>query len=179
MARADATGRECDDSRRPDSAADDVRFRESAPGSAAVPQPTLEIRMLGPFQVGARTAAIVDRGEWRTGKVSDLLRLLALRGGDPVPRPDLVAALWPGSDQRHGNASLRTAASQVRRVVGAEFLERSLAGIRLRDVWVDVTEFRDLSGQGPSTDRSGRDRCRGTGLPGEADRLVPGRFHRP
>ena len=36
------------------------------------------------FRSGDRTASIVDRGEWRTGKVSDLLRLLALRGGEPV-----------------------------------------------------------------------------------------------
>lgn len=121
----------------------DVHF--SAHSITAVGEPTLEIRMLGPFQVRRHDRTVVDRNEWRTGKVSDLLRLLALRGGEPVTTHALVTALWPGSDQRHGHASLRTAASQVRRVVGSEFLERSLAGIRLRGVWVDVTEFRELA----------------------------------
>ena len=126
-----------------DSVADDVRF--SAPALAAVTAPALEIRLLGPFQVRRHDGTIVDRGEWRTGKVSDLLRLLALRNGEPVSPTTLVAALWPGSDQRHGNASLRTAASHLRRIVGAEFLERSLAGIRLCNVRVDVAEFRELA----------------------------------
>ena len=126
-----------------ESTATDVRLpTHSLP---PVTQPMLEIRMLGPFQVRRHDGTNVDRSEWRTGKVSDLLRLLALRGGEPVTTQTLVTALWPGSDQRHGNASLRTAASQVRRVVGGEFLERSLAGISLRGVWVDVAEFRELA----------------------------------
>ncbi len=159
-----------------DSAANDVR--SVAPTLVAVTQPTLEIRMLGPFQVRRQDGTIVDRGEWRTGKVSDLLRLLALRGGEPVPPASLVAALWPGSDRSHGNASLRTAASQVRRVVGAEFLERSLAGIRLRDVWVDVTEFRDLAARahqliGRGDIAAARRRCPAGGCP------LPGRSDRP
>ena len=125
------------------SATTDVRFpTHSLPPAGG---PTLEIRMLGPFQVRRHDGTDVDRSEWRTGKVSDLLRLLALRGGEPVTTQTLVTALWPESDQRHGSASLRTAASQVRRVVGGEFLERSLAGFSLRGVWVDVAEFRELA----------------------------------
>ncbi len=121
----------------------DVRF--SMHSLPAVNRPTLEISMLGPFHVRRHDGTVVDRREWRTGKVADLLRLLALRGGEPVTTQALVTALWPGSDQRRGNASLRTAASQLRRVVGGEFLERSLAGISLRGVWVDVPEFRELA----------------------------------
>jgi len=101
--------------------------------------------MLGPLQVRRRDGSIVDPTQWRTGKAADLLRLLALRNGDAVPALTLVAALWPRSDQRRGQVSLRTAASEVRKVIGPEFLERSMAGLRLRDVWVDVTTFRDMS----------------------------------
>ena len=109
--------------------------------------------MLGPFQVRRHDGTIVDRSEWRTGKAADLLRLLALRGGDPVATQTLVAALWPGSDQRHGNASLRTAASQVRRVVGGEFLERSLAGIRPARRLGGRRRVPRAGGQGARADR--------------------------
>jgi len=139
------------------------------------PRQRLEIRMLGPFQVVRRDGSIVDRSEWRTGKAADLLRLLALQGGDPVSTPTLVTALWPGSDQRHGQASLRTAASQVRRVIGPQFLERSLAGLRLLDAWVDVTAFRDMSTRAHELTGLGEFTA-GYELAREADRLVRGEF---
>ncbi len=161
----------------------EVALRRSvATGDRAVPDsiqprrlPHLEIRMLGPFQVRRREGSVVDRTEWRTGKAADLLRLLALQGGDPVATQTLVAALWPGSDQRHGQASLRTAASQVRRVVGPQFLERSLAGLRLLDAWVDVTAFREMSTKAHELIGIG-EFAAGYELAREADRLVRGEF---
>jgi DNA-binding SARP family transcriptional activator len=161
----------------------EVALRRSvATGGRAVPNsiqprrlPHLEIRMLGPFQVRHREGGVVDRTEWRTGKAADLLRLLALQGGDPVATQTLVAALWPGSDQRHGQASLRTAASQVRRVVGPQFLERSLAGLRLLDAWVDVAAFREMSTKAHELIGIG-EFAAGYELAREADRLVRGEF---
>src|SRR6478735_7816609 len=161
----------------------EVALRRSvATGGRAVPNsiqprrlPHLEIRMLGPFQVRHREGGVVDRTEWRTGKAADLLRLLALQGGDPVATQTLVTALWPGSDQRHGQASLRTAASQVRRVVGPQFIERSLAGLRLLDAWVDVTAFRDMSTRAHELIAIG-EFAAGYELAREGDRLVRGEF---
>ena len=106
-----------------------------------------EIRMLGPLQVHRVDGSVVDSREWRTGKTADLLRLLALRAGQPVPVNALVAALWPNSDHRRGHASLRTAASQIRHILDRGCLERSPAGLQLRDVWVDVVAFRELAAQ--------------------------------
>ncbi len=120
--------------------------RASTPSMAAVVPDRLEIRMLGSFQVRRKDGSAVDPKEWRTAKVADLLRLLALRADEPVPAHVLVGALWPGSDARRGHSSLRTAISMLRRVVGAECLQRSLAGIRLFDVWVDVAAFREMAG---------------------------------
>ena len=121
------------------------RVGHAAPTLAAVPDNLAEIRMLGSFQVRRDDGTLVDRGEWRTGKAADLVRLLALQAGEPIPVNTLVSTLWPGSDQRRGQASLRTAASQVRRVLGGCHLERSLAGLQLRGVWVDVMTFRALA----------------------------------
>ena len=70
---------------------------------------------------------------------------LALADGEPVATKKLVASLWPGSDQQRGNASLRTAVSQVRRIIGCDQIERSLSGLRLRHSWVDVSNFRHLA----------------------------------
>ncbi len=108
-------------------------------------QPLLMVRILGPLIVQRPDGSLVDRAEWRTGKVIDLLRLLALADGEPVATKKLVASLWPGSDQQRGNASLRTAVSQVRRIIGCDQIERSLSGLRLRHSWVDVSNFRHLA----------------------------------
>lgn len=118
---------------------------DTPPALAAVPAAVAEIRLLGSFQIRRGDGSVVDPGEWRTGKAADLVRLLALAAGEPVSARALVTTLWPGSDLPRGQASLRTAASQVRRILGAHHLERSLAGLRLRDAWVDVAEFRSLA----------------------------------
>lgn len=87
----------------------------------------------------------MEPSEWRTGRNADLLRLLALHAGTPVPSDRLVAALWPRSDDRRGRASLRTAVSQLRRIVGEDHVERTLDGLVLRHAWVDVAAFRALA----------------------------------
>ena len=109
-------------------------------------QPFLEIRMLGAFEVCRPSGNVVAAGEWRTGKFADLVRLLALEAGDPVPTQRLIGILWPSSESSRAKASLRTAASQVRHVIGGDHLDRSPAGLRLKDVWVDVSAFRTLAG---------------------------------
>jgi DNA-binding SARP family transcriptional activator len=103
--------------------------------------------MLGPLRVQRGDGSSVDSREWRTGKTADLLRILAMRAGQPVPADKLLAALWPNSDQHRGQASLRTAVSQIRQVLGRDCVERSLAGLRLRNAWVDVEAFRRLSAE--------------------------------
>jgi DNA-binding SARP family transcriptional activator len=108
---------------------------------------TVEIRMLGPLQVRRGDGSTVDPQAWRTGKTADLLRMLALRAGQPVPTDGLLTALWPNSDLRRGQASLRTAVSQIRQILGRDYLERGLTGLRLCDAWVDVVAFRTLAAQ--------------------------------
>jgi DNA-binding SARP family transcriptional activator len=103
--------------------------------------------MLGPLQVTRVDGTQVQPREWRTGKTTDLLRLLALRFDDPVPVGPLIDALWPSADRRHGQASLRTAASQIRQVLGQDSLTRSPTGLSLRGVRVDVVAFRSLAAE--------------------------------
>ena len=105
----------------------------------------VEVRVLGSLKVRRADGTLVDPRGWRTGATADLMRLLALHVDEPVPVDVLVDRLWPGVDPQRGRASLRTAVSWLRKVVGPDCLERGLAGIRLRDAWVDAHAFRMLA----------------------------------
>nr|WP_297413696.1 BTAD domain-containing putative transcriptional regulator [uncultured Nocardioides sp.] len=82
--------------------------------------------------------------EWRTSKTLDLLRLLALHNGEAVPVRTIVDLLWPGVAESRGRASLRTAASQLRKALGEDCVERRIGGLVLVDSWVDVQTFEGL-----------------------------------
>jgi DNA-binding SARP family transcriptional activator len=79
--------------------------------------------------------------EWRTGKAMDLLRLLALDVGRPVPAARLVALLWPDVDAERGGTSLRTAAYRLRKVVGFDCVTREQGGLVLQHAWVDTAAY--------------------------------------
>lgn len=116
----------------------------------------IEIRLLGPLHVRRADSTVVEPGAWRTGKTLDLLRLLALDADQPVRVATLLENLWPDVDEAHGRASLRTAASQLRRALRSDCIERRLGGLVLRHVWVDATAFRSLAMEAKSALRERR-----------------------
>jgi DNA-binding SARP family transcriptional activator len=83
----------------------------------------------------------VGADEWRSSKTLDLLRVLALNGGRPMSVASVVDRLWPAVDWDHGRASLRTAASQLRKVLGVDCLERQPGSLALTGVWVDTWAY--------------------------------------
>jgi DNA-binding SARP family transcriptional activator len=115
----------------------------------------IEVRMLGSLQVSRADGSLVEVHEWRTGKTADLLRILAMHAGDPVATHSLMAALWPNSDRPHAQASLRTAASQLRHVLGEGVVQRSLAGLRVTGIWVDLLALRALLSDARGAMRAG------------------------
>lgn len=113
-------------------------------GRAVHEQGLIRIRLLGRFQVWRADGSEVRPAEWRTGKTTDLLRLLALGNGHPL-RPDrLVAWLWPDVPTDRARNSLRTATSRIRQTMGSPCIVRELGGIVLRGAWVDAVEFNQL-----------------------------------
>lgn len=100
----------------------------------------VEVRVLGPFRLRTEDGALVDARAWRTAKTRDLVRLLAV-AGTLVPADRIVDVLWPDADPQRGRASLRTAASQVRHVLGEDHLVRRGGGLELTGVWVDAAVF--------------------------------------
>lgn len=102
------------------------------------------IRLLGQGQVSVG-GVDVDAGAWRTAKTFDLLRVLALSAGEAVPIDTLLGAFWPEADHAHASTSLRTAACQIRKVLGSDSVVRDGHGMVLTDVWVDVRAFREAA----------------------------------
>jgi len=106
----------------------------------------LEVRVLcGPLYVRREDGELVEPKMWRTGKTADLLRILALSGGTPVPVHVLLESLWPLADEEHSRASLRTAVSQIRKVLSGDSLNRTPDGLVLENAWVDAVSFVSLA----------------------------------
>jgi len=100
-----------------------------------------QIRLLGGFEVVRADGSRVEATEWSTRKTKDLLRLLALSAGRPVRSTHLIEKLWGTATPERGRGSLRTAASQIRRTVGAGCLVRHPEGLMLVGARVDVIDF--------------------------------------
>lgn len=105
----------------------------------------VEIRLLGTLRVRDANGRPVPARAWRTGKIADLLRVLALRAGEPVSVDLLLDMFWADVDEERGRASLRTAASQVRQALGRDCVERKFDSLTLREAWVDAVAFRTLA----------------------------------
>lgn len=116
---------------------------------------TAEIRLLGSLRVRRADGTVVSQGEWRTGKTVDLLRLLALEVDRPVRVDTLLENLWPDVDEARGRASLRTAASQIRRTLRTDCIERRMGGLVLTRAWVDVVAFRRAATNARASQRQG------------------------
>lgn len=136
----------------------------------------IQIRMLGGLTVHRPDGSQVDDAAWRTGKTTDLLRLLALSKGRYVPCDSLLDRLWPHSPEDRARASLRTAASHIRRVIGVNCLCRHLGGIALLDAWTDVDTFLDLARATSSASMAGF-HARALRLARPAEHLYAGDFH--
>ncbi|MGZ5417092.1 MAG: AfsR/SARP family transcriptional regulator [Nocardioides sp.] len=105
---------------------------------------SIEVRLLGPLVVRRVDGSIVRASEWKTTKTLDLLRLLALKGGRPMTVSAVIDRLWPRVDWDRGRASLRTAASQLRKTLGTDCIERRAGSLVLVDAWVDTWAYTDL-----------------------------------
>lgn len=104
----------------------------------------VEIRLFGQMLVRRSDGSVVASGEWRTAKTVDLLRLLALDAGQPVPVHRIFDRLWPDVDVDRARASLRTAASQLRKVLQEDCLQRTAGALVLQGAWVDSVAYLQL-----------------------------------
>lgn len=140
------------------------------------PHHEIRIRLLGPLRVQRLDGSVVGSEEWRTGKTADLLRLLAIGHGRPVSTDSVIDRLWPGVSPDKARASVRTAASQIRRAIGTNCVLRQNGTMVLTDTWVDVAQFREATRLARKAAREA-DHRRTVSLAELAERLYTGDFH--
>jgi SARP family transcriptional regulator, regulator of embCAB operon len=116
----------------------------------------IHIRMLGDLSVTRADGSEVGIHEWRTGKTRDLLRILALNAGHPIAQSRLMELLWPDVPDARRRNSLRTAASQIRRTLRTNNVERRSNGLVLVNACVDTLAFRDQARAAHLHGRAGR-----------------------
>jgi DNA-binding SARP family transcriptional activator len=140
------------------------------------PQRDIRIRLLGQFEVERTDGSIVGWHEWRTGKTRDLLRILALNSGRPVRMSSVIDKLWPHVSLDRARASVRTAASHIRRATGENCIVRQHDALLFRGAWVDTLRFRDDARYVHIAAQAGR-HARVVNLGHAAERLYQGNFH--
>jgi DNA-binding SARP family transcriptional activator len=88
----------------------------------------LQFRILGPLEVADATGPIALGGQRQRA----LLGLLLIRAGEVVSTESLVDQLWGEHPPRTATTSLQNFVSQLRRLLGAEFLVTRPPGYMLR-----------------------------------------------
>jgi len=139
-------------------------------------QRDIRIRVLGELEVHRTDGSVVGWREWRTGKSMDLLRMLALNNGHPVRMSSVIDRLWPNVGPDRARASVRTAASHIRRAIGANCIARQSGSLLLRGAWVDAVRFRDVVRFVHVAAQAG-DHARVVDLSRAAERHYRGNFH--
>jgi len=116
----------------------------------------VEVRLLGGLQVVRPDGTPVQDRDWKTVKSADLLRVLALSPGKPVAAPGLLEKFWPESEVTRAKASLRTALTHIRGVLGRDSVVRTGNGLVLGNAWVDASAYRLLTSEARTCVRTGR-----------------------
>jgi DNA-binding SARP family transcriptional activator len=109
----------------------------------------LAVRLLGVFELTIDGRRVAD---WRGQRTQSLMQFLAAHRHRNVPRDELIAAVWPDTDEDGGRHRLHQAVYELRRTLHAIDSGRSPVvcsggGYQLDDqvtVWVDAEEFDDL-----------------------------------
>ena len=112
---------------------------------------SLEIRLLGPFEVFVRGRPAEVTGPRRRA----LLALLALRGGRMVPVEVLVDALWGAEVPAAPRNAVQHHVSRLRAALGAESIVAAPDVYALAAATVDALRFEELLARARSARRAG------------------------
>ncbi|GBD09939.1 Transcriptional regulatory protein MoaR1 [Candidatus Thermoflexus japonica] len=113
----------------------------------------LRVRMFGRFEVW-RGEVPIPESAWFTRRAKQLLKILLLARGKPVPSDQLLDWLWPHSDPQRAAITLRSTVHALRRALEPDrpprasqyILSQPPGYVVARDapLWVDVWAFEDL-----------------------------------
>lgn len=131
------------------------------------PAPRVDVSTMGGFAVRVDGQA-VPSAAWGSRRARQLYKRLAVAIGEPVPREELTAMLWPGeTDRVRLGARLSVLLSNVRRVLhGGIVADRDAVRLDLTTSQVDLSEVYDALANGD--DERAVAGFRGTVLPEDA-----------
>jgi DNA-binding SARP family transcriptional activator len=126
------------------------------PGGPASPRPrrdtpgVMAVRMLGVFEVAIEGRRVTH---WRGQRTQSVLQFLMAHRHRSVPRNELIAAVWPETDEDSGRHRLHQAVYELRATLRLVDPDRSSIvcagggyGVDQEvPVWVDVDEFDELT----------------------------------
>ena len=105
--------------------------------------------LLGLLEVTAADGRAVEIGR---GRESALLALLLLHRNEAISRDRIVDELWSGAPPENARKSVHIYVSRLRKSLGADRIETTPAGYRLRTERdeVDIDRFEGLAAEGRS-----------------------------
>lgn len=113
------------------------------------------VTLFGEFTV-SRNGNTIRESNWKTRKISGILKYILTERGRYISRETLAAVFWPDSDTKAASASLRVALSEIRKCLAAHgmsfdnenaFIIETKAGFIVNDkinLRVDAEEFEAL-----------------------------------
>ncbi len=117
----------------------------------AEPRPSLIIRPLGPLVIECGEQ-VMPPSTWPSARARRLLQYLIVHRFQPLPREQVIEALWPDADPRRSALSLRQAVHLLRGLLGSPSAVRTQAEtVQLdpgNDARYDVLEFETLLRRG-------------------------------
>lgn len=96
-------------------AADPIAFISNCP-TAPQKARTIDIKLFGGFRMTVDGVEIAEK-EWKTRKISGILKYILANPGRTVSREALAALFWPESDPKAAGTSLRTSLYELRKTL--------------------------------------------------------------
>ncbi len=128
----------------------------------------LTIRLFGAFEV-ERDGELLPETAWHTQQAKQVLKILILARGRPVPADRLMEWLWPGANPAATSTTLRSTVHALRRAlepnrpprVPSRYIVTKSPGYAFEpddNTWVDVYAFEDQLDQAERTRHPGHKR---------------------
>lgn len=122
------------------------------------------IQTLGGFGVTLNGTPV---RRWQAGRARQLFQLLLTHHGRPIPKADLIGALWSDSPARTPEVSLKVAVCALRRIITEAGTPHGAGGLRIVShpagyaletgaTFIDVEEFEHLVTRAHALDALGR-----------------------
>lgn len=123
----------------------------------AVTEP-LKVFCFGRLRINLPTRGAVFANEWQWQKPKQLFYvfIVASLRNEQLSRDRIGALLWPNLDSSKITNNFHVCLSQLKKVIGKEYLVHESGTYKLNNVWIDALEFKDLIHNGKAMINQGK-----------------------